>query len=207
MRIYLPKRLHKALGTGLFALSLSTGLVSSPALAAQEAEAPKPPSAESILNNLTSVSPLNLVYVVAEEWKAGNKLRASFWYYVWQIRTDAWVKGMDDSGFKQLRAIISDEMGQAVNGWIAADPALMRDTATRAMGYEAKLPLWSERPEGMSQADWDALIAKTRADYAQEMRDAFADTTDEEILAGRQSRGLPVGTPSDQGAALPDDWR
>lgn len=160
-----------------------------------------------VLANLTEVSPFNLTFVIADEWKKGNKLRATFWYYVWQIRTDAWVTGVNEDGFKLYRNMMSDEMGQAVNTWIAADPALMRDTAERAIGYEIKLPLSKMRPEDMSEADWMAIVAKSRSDYAEELREAFAEIPDEDIRAARQKNGLPVGTPADQGQALPDDWR
>lgn len=180
-----------------------------PALARQDTapQAAQPPSPETVLANLSSIQPLNLVYVVSGEWAAGNKLKAAFWFYVWQIRTDAWVTGMNDSGFTQSRNMLNNQMGQGVNTWIAADPALMRDTAERAISYEAKLPLWTERPEGLGESDWAAIIAKSRADYASEMQAAFAEMPVEEIRTLRQEKGLPVGTPADMGEPLPDDWR
>ncbi len=160
-----------------------------------------------VLANLTEVSPFNLSFVIADEWKKGNRLRASFWYYIWQIRTDAWVTGVDEVGFSFYRNSMSDEMGRIINAWILADPALMRDTAQRAMAYEAKLPLSNMRPNEMSEADWMAIIAKTRADYATEYREAFAEMSDEDIRTARQQNGLPVGTPTDIGAPLDEDWR
>lgn len=160
-----------------------------------------------VLANLTEVSPLNLAYVVTDEWKKGNKLRASFWYYVWQIRTDAWVTGVDEEGFKLYRNMMSDEMGQAVSAWILADPELARDTAQRAIAYEAKLPLSKMRPDDMSEADWMAIISKSRSDYATELREAFAEMSDDDIRAARQQNGLPVGTPTDIGTPLDEEWR
>ena len=159
-----------------------------------------------VLENLTEVSPFNLVSVIADEWAKGNKLRASFWYYIWQIRTDAWVGGVDEDSFKLTRNMISDQMGQVINTWIAADPALWRDTAERAVSYEARLPLSRLRPETLDEADWLAIVAKSRADYANELREAFASTPPEAISASRQQNGLPVGTPTDTGAPLDPDW-
>lgn len=174
----------------------------------EDAVSPNPADdPQFILSNLTEVSPLNLAYVVADEWKAGNKLQASFWFYIWQIRTDAWVTGVDESGFKIYRNMLNDEMGRTINAWIAADPALMRDTAQRAIGYEAKLPLATMRPDEMSEADWLAIIAKSRSDYAKEMHDAFNGISDEEILETRAENGLAIGPLTDKGEPLPEDWR
>lgn len=160
-----------------------------------------------VLANLTEVSPFNLAFVIADEWKKGNKLRASFWFYIWQIRTDAWVTGVNEEGFSVYRNMMSDEMGRSINTWIMADPALMRDTAQRAIAYEAKLPLATARPDEMSEADWTAIIAKSRSDYATEFREAFTEMSDEDIRTARQQNGLPVGTPTDVGAPLDDNWR
>lgn len=160
-----------------------------------------------ILANPTEVSPFHLTLVVADEWKKGNKLRASFWYYIWQIRTDAWVTGVNEDGFKLYRNMMSDQMGQAINTWIIADPALMRDTALRAISYEAKLPLSKMRPDDMSEADWMAIVAKSRTDYATELREALAEMSDDEIRETRIGNGLPVGPLTDQGEPLPEDWR
>lgn len=160
-----------------------------------------------VLANLTEVSPFNLAYVVADEWKKGNKQRASFWFYIWQIRTDAWVSGVNEEGFKLYRNMMSDEMGRTINTWILADPALMRDTAQRAIAYEAKLPLSNMRPDDMSEADWMAIISKSRSDYATDFNEAFAEMSDEEIRVTRQQNGLPVGTPTDIGAPLDGEWR
>ncbi len=165
------------------------------------------PKTDFVLANLESTSPLNLMYVVTEEWAAGNKLTASFWYFIWQIRTEAWAAGLDDPGFSQFQALLNDQLGRGLNIWISADTALLRDTAERAIGYEAKLPLWSERPDGLDEAQWAAVVAKARADYADEYHSAFAGISDEEIRAKREEYGLPIGTPTDQGEALPDDWR
>ena len=160
-----------------------------------------------ILANLDEVSPFNLIFVVADEWKKGNKLRAAFWYYVWQIRTDAWVSGVDREEFELVRTMMSDEAGQVIYNWIAADPALMRETVERALRYEAVLPLSKQRPDDLSEADWLAVVERSRTDYATELREAFANTTDENILARRQQNGLPVGTHKDIGAPLDDTWR
>ncbi|WP_292042273.1 MULTISPECIES: hypothetical protein [unclassified Brevundimonas] len=198
-----------ALLLGTAAPSAAQDLPSEAATAPDNSETSPNPAHDPqfILANLDEVSPFNLIFVVADEWKKGNKLRAAFWYYVWQIRTDAWVTGVDREEFQLVRAMMSDETGQTIFNWIAADPALMRDTVERAIGYEATLPLSKQRPEDLNEADWLAIVSKSRTDYAAELREAFANTADEEILARRRQNGLPIGTPQDIGAPLDAHWR
>lgn len=196
-------------GSALPAAAQDTATANAPAVE-QDSDAVSPNPAHDpqyVLANLTEVSPINLAYVIADEWKKGNKLRASFWYFIWQIRTDAWVTGLNEEGFKLYRNMISDQLGRTINTWIIADPALTRDTAQRAMAYEAKLPLATMRPDEMSETDWMAIIAKSRSDYATDFREAFAEISDEDMRTARQQNGLPVGTPADMGAPLDENWR
>lgn len=196
-------------GSALSATAHVVSAFDAPAIE-QESDAVSPNPAHDpqyVLANLTEVSPFNLSFVIADEWKKGNRLRASFWYYIWQIRTDAWVTGVDEVGFSFYRNSMSDEMGRTINTWIMADPALMRDTAQRAIAYEARLPLSNMRPDEMNEADWLAIITKARSDYAAEFREVFAEMSDEDIRTARQQNGLPVGTPVDIGAPLDEDWR
>lgn len=163
------------------------------------------PSAEYVLANLTSVSPLNLIYVVSEEWAAGNRLKAAFWYYVWQIRTDPWAQAEQE--FAQPREAINQSVGTIINSWIFSDPELMQAVSERAISYEPKLPMWRRMPDGMPQNRWDELVATARATYASDLTNGFADTPPDQIRLLRQQNGLPVGPLTDQGEPLPDEWR
>ncbi len=199
------KRLFKMKTAGMALAALT--LVATPALARQDTATTtaQPPSAEIILANHATVSPLNLIYVVNEYWNAGNKLQAALWFYVWQIRTAPWAE--NDPELAQIRTNLNKQFGGAINSWLAADPVLWQQVAERAIAYEPKLPLWSQRPDGLPEEAWAAQVAKTRTEYATDFREAFASMSADEINAARRERGLPVGTPDDQGAPLPEDWR
>lgn len=178
---------------------------SSPAPAPVPAPAESIPSIDDVLGNLANISPFNLVYVFQQYWDAGDKLKAAFWFYIWQLRTGPWAEL--DPETAQVRAALNQQAGMAINGWLAADPELMIEVAQRASGYEAKLPLWSRRPDGIAEDFWINTIAQHRAAYAAEMADTFATTTPDQIRTLRAEAGMPVGTPADLGAPLPDDWR
>ncbi|WP_297804667.1 hypothetical protein [uncultured Brevundimonas sp.] len=163
------------------------------------------PSAAEVLANIETVSPVNLIYVVSEYWNAGNKLQAAFWYYVWQIRTEPWAQ--TDPEFARARLALNQNFGSTINSWIFADPELVVAISERAMSFEPRLPLWNRMPEGMSAEQWEQLVQATRVAYANDMRGAFAQTPPDQIRALRQQNGLPVGTLTDIGLPLPEDWR
>lgn len=163
------------------------------------------PAAAEVLANLNSVSPLNLIYVVAEYWEAGNRLQAAFWYYVWQIRTEPWAQ--TDPEFAQARSSLNQSIGSTINSWVFADPDMAASISERAIAFEPKLPMWNRGAEGMSVEQWEQLVAATRIAYANDMRNAFAQTPPDQIRALRQQNGLPVGSLTDMGAPLPDEWR
>lgn len=191
----------------LLAPTVSLAQDAAPAPSTPDA-APAPqatPSAEYVLANLTSVSPLNLIYVVSEEWAAGNRLQAAFWYYIWQIRTEPWA--VAEQEFAQPRAAINQSVGATINSWIFSDPELMQSVSERAISYEPKLPMWTHIPEGMPQNRWDELVATTRATYVTDLRSGLTETPPDQIRVLRQQNGLPVGPLTDQGAPLPEEWR
>lgn len=172
-----------------------------------QAEEPVPiaPPADAIIASVDKISPLQLVHVISEFWQRGDKLQAALWFYVWQIRTDPWM-GTDPS-FDETRNILNNNMGQAINGWIAADPELWLATARRAVTFETKLPMWDKYPPEMTQEEWNARIANLRASYEKEMEDAFIEVNADAIRKNRTENGLYVGPLNDAGAPLPDAWR
>lgn len=185
----------------------------SPALAAQtDAPTAAPaqdeeqiPPASYIIANTQTISPLNLVYAINEYWMAGDRLQAAFWFYIWQIRTAPWAEL--DPELAPIRATLNEQLGGAINGWLAADPALMRQVAERALSYEATLPLWTQRPEGISEQFWLSQVQADRVGYATELNEALTPQSYAQIITARQERGMPVGLPADLGAPLPDNWR
>lgn len=170
-----------------------------------EQHAPEVPPAEVLIASLDQISPLQLVRAVSEYWQRGDKLQASFWYYIWQIRTAPWVG--TDPAFDDARASLNNAIGQTINGWIAADSETWQATARRAVAFEPKLPLWTIHPPEMSPEAWATRVAEHRASYARELDEAFAQTDAETIRRSRSEAGLPVGPLTDAGQPLPDAWR
>ena len=171
----------------------------------EEQQQSRTPSAEQVLSSLETVSPLDLVYVVVKYWKRGDRQQAAFWYYIWQIRTDAWADL--DSGFGLYRSMLDNDVSITINNWIGSDPEMWRDTVERAIAYEPKLPMWRLRPEGMTLEEWSAHVDAKRAEYARETADMMARMSPEQMIAARREAGLPVGPLVDAGTPLPDEWR
>ena len=195
----------QAVAAALAMMLPASAIAQSAEAPAQEAEAvPSAPPAAAIIANLDKISPLQIVHPVSEYWQRGDKLQAALWFYIWQIRTDAWVG--TDPAFDNARSALNSQMGQTINGWIAADPDLWLATARRAIAFESKLPLWTTRPPEMTEEEWNTRIATTRAEYKTGMEEAFAETGPDAIRAGRRENGLYVGTLTDAGAPLPDEW-
>ncbi|NJC33752.1 hypothetical protein GGR88_001226 [Sphingomonas jejuensis] len=152
--------------------------------------------------------PFQWAIVAAREFERGNRLRATFWFYMFQIRSRPWARADGaGSGAAALRASLNATLGPTVNAWIAADPAIWQDVATRAIAFEARLPLHPDRPEGMDEAAWRRLVAEQRAAYAAEARSAFADLEPAEVARARRENGLPSGSLTDQGRPLDESWR
>lgn len=196
-------------GLPLCAVAQDAAAPAAPPSAAETAPAPQPaeamPSIDDVLGNLGNISPFNLVYVVQQHWDAGDKLKAAFWFYIWQLRTGPWAEL--DPETSEVRTPLNQQMGAAINSWLAADPDLMRQTAERALSYETKLPLWNRRPEGIAEDFWNKTIAEHRTAYTDSLKEAFSTMTPEQIRTLRAEANLPVGTPADIGAPLPEEWR
>lgn len=163
------------------------------------------PSAEFIVSNMETISPLNLVYAVDQYWNRGDKLKAAFWFYIWQIRSLPWIE--TEPALLERHTQLDQAMGPVINSWLASDPAVLKDTVMRAVSYEPKLPLLNERPDGISETYWNEAITRTRTGYAAEATELFSPEFLAEIETSRKENGLPVGPHSDAGAPLPDEWR
>lgn len=176
-----------------------------PEQAAPAAEEPEIPSAEFIIANLDTISPVNLIHVVDQYWSRGDRLQAAFWFYIWQIRTMPWAEL--DPQIAPIRAQMDSQAGAIINGWIASDTDLLLDTMKRAISYEPKLPLVDARPEGLPSAFWLEKVQTSRDLFSAEVTTTLTPEFFATINTARQEQGAPVGPLTDIGTPLPAEWR
>jgi hypothetical protein len=154
----------------------------------------------------SQVSPFVYVSVISYLWNSGNKIQATFWYYVFQSRSRAWATAdTKGDGYSALRSVLNDQMGIEINRWIASDPDEWRNIAIRAISYEKKIPLYSDKPEGITEESWNKLVIKERVDYESDFISNFPKS--EDIIIARKNNSLYVGPLQNPGKPLPDTWR
>ena len=152
--------------------------------------------------------PFAYAMVSAALWRDERRLQAAFWFYVFQARSRAWADAdRAGSGAAALRASLNDLLGSPINAWLGHDLTAWRAVATRAMAYEARLPLGTTRPDGVSAAQWPALVAKARDDYRAGYAATLGKADPADFAAKRRANGLPSGPLPSPGPALPEAWR
>ncbi|SOB86803.1 hypothetical protein SAMN06297144_1913 [Sphingomonas guangdongensis] len=140
-------------------------------------------------------------------WSEGRRLQAAFWFYVFQQRSRAHADvDTGGDGAAAVRASLNAALGEEINPWLGSDVAAWREVATRAMSFEAKLPI-GPAPAGVSAAAWRAAVAKARADYRAGYEATLGKADPAEIEGTRRENGLPVGPLDQPGPALPAEWR
>ncbi|MBN9318973.1 MAG: hypothetical protein BGN86_05230 [Caulobacterales bacterium 68-7] len=164
-------------------------------------------AAECVMAHPEIVDPAAFAFLAQSLWMRGDRLQATFWFYMFQARTRPWVR--QDREMAQGRAALSGMIGGPINAWISSDREAVIEVASRAIAYEAHAPLYAGRPDGVTATDWLALIAREREAYDTEFRrvaasDLFKPGNWE---AARRERGLPVGPLDKPGAPLLDTWR
>lgn len=153
-----------------------------------------------------AVHPIYLAVAAQVLWQRGDRLKAAFWYYVFQARTGPWVK-RSDLQFSSLRAALNQSLGSEVNEWIASDPQARTEVASRAIAFEKRAPLYPGRPDGTSEEDWTQAIAAYRLEYEEGFKTYILKTPPEQIHRERKANGLHNGPLQAPGAALPEEWR
>lgn len=162
---------------------------------------------ERVLAQPGQATPWEIAQAAGALWADGRRLQAAFWFYVFQQRSRAHAdvdKGGD--GAAALRASLNAMLGEEINPWLGSDVAAWREVATRAMSFEAKLPI-GPAPEGVSATDWVAAVAKARAEYRAGYDATLGRADPAEMARTRRENGLPVGPLDQPGPALPADWR
>jgi len=166
-------------------------------------------AADYIFAHPEAVEPFTLLQPIMFEMQRGNNLRASFWFYFWQIRSLPWAALGPRDQYAALRASINAMMGASINEWIGRDPDAMREVATRAMAYERRMPLFTGRPDGVSETAWAKAVEAGRADYAEGFAKAVGDPAAfrRKMVEGRAKNGLDAGPLDQPGKPLAEAWR
>ena len=163
---------------------------------------------QDVLARPDVVDPFDYALVVKWLWENGRRRQAAFWFYVFQERSRPWsLADRGGDGAAALRSSLNDEMGTPINRWIASDVAEWRTVAERAISYEKRFPLYRERPPWLTAAQWTVLVAKSRTEYDEQAKAAFADMDPTHVASERRAAGLPVGPLEAPGPPLPDNWR
>lgn len=175
------------------------------ALALQsEDEAEVALAADYLLDHPDAADPMNLIYAVTSLIARGDMEQATFWYFIWQTRTRPWMAA--DSNVAQLRGALASGVGPLVLEWAGSDYDAMIALWRRAIRYELQFPLYKGRPRGVSDGEWQRMVAKAREENSEaNMLADFPSKADYE--AGRAANGLHVGPWVNSGRPLKDEWR
>lgn len=189
-------------------------VIAAPAPAAIEQRLASPVAAirraavDEVLARPQAVDPFVYAELSQALWQDGRRLQATFWFYVFQVRTRPWAdadRRGDAAG--ALRGSLNEVLGTPINRWVGSDVAQWQAVARRAIGYEARLPLFAGRPDGLSAAEWNALVVQARESYRRAFEQTLGVANPTEIARTRRENGLPVGPLADPGPALPETWR
>lgn len=161
---------------------------------------------QRIIDHPEAVEPFSWARVAASYYRRGDLERATFWYYLFQIRSRPWRKtASDPSGYPALYGSISMVLGQPLNEWAASDPVAWKKLVVRAIAYEQRLPLSKIRPKKQSKVQWIQLNQDMRKEYEAEFLGALKSPLD--IVRAREKNGLYVGPWKGGGEPLPDEWQ
>lgn len=155
------------------------------------------------------INPSHHIQIIGTLWQRGDRLQATFLYYVWQVRFIPWAKLGSPSGEGALFRAIRATLGPEINGWIGSDPVLNRQLLDRALTYERRLPLHPNRPDGVGEKVWLRTIEEVRASAAKEWLGAMPVTPGalKDWAKFRSENGLSNGPVENPGAPLPDHWQ
>ncbi|MDT2023833.1 hypothetical protein [Methylocella sp. CPCC 101449] len=154
-----------------------------------------------------AINPIYLSTVALSLWKRGDRAQAAFWFYVFQVRSRAWINA--DKSAAPLRGSLNQQIGAMINPWVASDLEAWYDIAGRALSYEKKIPLYPKQPADLTPEQWQAVVAKARQDNDAQFEEVIGGFRKDPaaFAAKRRENGLPVGPLQEPGAPLPSDWR
>lgn len=163
------------------------------------------PAADYVIAHPDAVPPASLAKASQVLWQRGDRAQSAFWQTVYRIRIRPWAQYNPNL----LRALtVEDQVhDRIIDMWLQSDLAPWRDLTERALGYEARAPLYAGKPVGVSQADWLTLNEQMRVEYDAIVSKRFDALTPETLAESRAQQGLYAGPWKEPGAPLPDDWR
>lgn len=164
-------------------------------------------AADDVVAHPDAINPIYLYAVSLSLWKRGDRARATFWFYIAQVRSRAWINA--DKSTAPLRGALNQQIGALVNPWVGSDLEAWYDIAGRALAYEKKIPLYAGRPSQLTPEQWQAVVVKARQDNDAQFQEVFAGfRKDPQAFAEkRRGNGLSTGPLQDPGAPLPANWR
>lgn len=188
---------YRAKSAGYSELDLALALQS-------EDETERAVAADYLFDHPDAADPMNLIYAITSLIARGDMERATFWYFIWQTRTRPWMGA--DSDIAQLRGALASGVGPVVLEWSGSDYDAMLALWRRAIRYELQFPLYKGRPRGVSDEEWQRMVAEARDQNSEaNMLADFPAKADYE--AGRQANGLNVGPWEAPGRPLKEEWR
>ncbi len=201
------------LGLALAALCAVGGTGAWYALHNKAAQAPNQTDVimSGLLSNPEQVDPMSWGIVANQLFNQGDKLRAAFCFYVFQVRTLPFVKALEgtanDNNIVASRNGLNQLLASQINEWIATDPEAVYQVARQAIAYEASLSQDNLRPQSVPQEAWRLIVAQERQSYAQEMENTLGSPQQRQALAElRRATGFEVGPLKEPGAPLPPEW-
>lgn len=162
-------------------------------------------AADYIVSHPEVVTPLSVGNAMLIKWRTGERLQGAFCLYLYQLRMMPWA-----AITPAMKEYYDDQMaagGEEVDNWATSDFTAWRGLVRRVIAYEKKTPLYATHPGEMSDADWQALVAKAREVYAGNFEQAFGGMTAEKAAERRKEQMLYVGPWQEPGSALLDNWR
>lgn len=157
-----------------------------------------------LLDHPDLVDPYYLIYAVTNQFQRGDRERAAFWYYIWQMRTRQWMTA--DSSNAQFMGALRATVGPMINEWAGSDLEAWKQLYVRAIRYELELPLYEGQPDNVSRREWRRIVRRVREENSEEATlQLFEDSAD--MQEARRENGLYIGPWEDPGRPLKDEWR
>lgn len=200
-----------ALGLGLAALCAAGAgvwyLQAKPATPPAEAD----PIMVGLLGSPQQVDPMSWGLVANQLFAQGDRLRAAFTFYVFQVRTLPYIQAYAGTERGNVltasRNGLNQMVGAQINEWIATDPEAVYQLARQAIAYEATLSHDNLRPQEMPAEEWNRIVAQERAAYAASLENDLGSPDQRRALIElRRNAGFTVGPLKDPGKPLPPEW-
>jgi hypothetical protein len=162
-------------------------------------------AADYVAEHPGAVIPVALGNASLSMWRRGDRAKAAFWLYVYQIRMMPWMAVQPEFG--DMAQYMLDNGGREIGDWAGSDLQAWQALVRRAIAFEGKAALYPEHPQAVKDADWPALVASARRIYLENFEKDAAALTPSEAIQARTKNRLYVGPWKDPGAPLLDAWR